>query len=82
MTPLRSARQTDSRGVQLVEFSGGETGPDLPPREITAQEVLFRMRDRLARYGSPLPDGFVPPPGIDIAALLQQLPWPPPSPDA
>ena len=79
--PPHAPLRTDSEGVQLVEFSGGETGAHLPPRVVTAQELLFRMRDRLARCGTPLPDGFVPPPGLDVDALLKQIPWPP-APDA
>ncbi len=80
MRPSRTV--FESRDSRLMSFTTGREWPELVLADITGPELLAMMRDRLARYGSPLPDGFVPPPGIDIAALLQQLPWPPPSPDA
>lgn len=43
--------------------------------------LLSLMRERVKVYGSPLPEGFVAPPGIDINELLKQLPPPPPRPD-
>lgn len=54
------------------------TGVTLPPEPPTANTLLARMRMRVEVLGSPLPDGFVPPPGIDLDALLKQVPWPPP----
>jgi hypothetical protein len=45
----------------------------------TAAHLLNLMRARIKFYGSPLPEGFVPPPGIDLNDLLKQVPWPPPS---
>ena len=48
----------------------------------TAKEIFFNMLSRQRHLGSPLPEGYVPPPGIDIEALLQQLPPPPPRPPA
>ena len=70
--------RTDSRDVPLFEFR--DTDPDVvvslnPP--LTPEHLLAMMRDRVRRHGSPLPDGFVPPPGIDLPALLKQVPWPP-----
>lgn len=46
---------------------------------LTAPELLRLMRERIKYYGVPLPEGFVAPPGIDLAALLKQVPWPPPA---
>lgn len=43
----------------------------------TPDQLLRLMRSRLKYYGSPIPDGYVAPPGIDLAALLKQVPWPP-----
>ncbi len=54
--------------------------PRTSPR--TAKELLYFMKMRQKYLGSPLPEGFVPPPGIDIQELLKQLPPPPPRPDA
>jgi hypothetical protein len=45
----------------------------------TAKQLLRMMRSRVEVYGAPLPDGFVPPPGIDLDALLKEVPWPPPA---
>lgn len=43
-------------------------------RPITAKEMLYMMQRRQEVLGSPLPENFVPPPGIDIEALLKLLP--------
>jgi len=40
----------------------------------TARQLLDFMISRQRHLGSPLPDGFVAPPGIDLDALLKQLP--------
>lgn len=48
----------------------------------TANQILQWMKSRQEYYGSPLPDGYVPPPGIDIQELLKKLPPPRPRPDA
>lgn len=47
------------------------------PEPLTAAHLLHLMRERIKYYGAPVPDGYVPPPGIDLAALLKQVPWPP-----
>jgi hypothetical protein len=70
-----------SEGSLLVEFS--DSGAEIDqymtrPMPMTPEYVLTLMRMRVRFYGSPLPDGYVPPPGIDIEALLKQVPWPPP----
>lgn len=74
----------DSSDVALVEVSDADgtmiVGGEGPP--LTAEALLQLMRERVKYYGSPLPEGFVPPPGIDIDALLKQVPWPPTDPDA
>jgi hypothetical protein len=45
----------------------------------TAKRLLDYMKRRQKYLGSPLSEGFVPPPGIDIEELLKQLPPPPPT---
>ena len=42
------------------------------------QVLLMKMRFQVRQGRPPLPEGYVPPPGIDIEALLKQVPWPPP----
>ena len=44
---------------------------------MTPDRLLRLMRERVKYYGSPVPEGYVPPPGIDLAELLRQVPWPP-----
>ena len=43
----------------------------------TKKEWLHWLRRRIRLFGAPLPDGFVPPPGVDIDALLREIGWPP-----
>ncbi|MBX9628454.1 MAG: hypothetical protein K2X82_31950 [Gemmataceae bacterium] len=43
-----------------------------------ADRLLMQMKFRVRQGRPPLPDGYVPPPGVDIEALLKQVPWPPP----
>jgi hypothetical protein len=38
--------------------------------------LLRSMMTRQELFGSPVPEGYVPPPGIDLDALLKQLPPP------
>ena len=66
----------ESLDSPLFEFSGGESWPNIKPEPWTAKQMLSYMRMRVAHYGTPLPDGFVPPPGIDLPELLKQVPWP------
>ena len=40
----------------------------------SAKHLLHMMISRQRLLGSPLPEGFVAPPGIDLDALLKQLP--------
>ncbi len=69
---------SDSLDSPLFEFSDTDgTAEVLPPQPLTAANLLRLMRERIKYYGAPLPDGYVPPPGIDIAELLKQVPWPP-----
>jgi hypothetical protein len=56
----------------VFEFSASWS--DFRKRPRSAEDILFWMRSRQRRGLSPLPDGYVPPPGIDIAELLKQLP--------
>lgn len=68
----------ESLDSPLFEFSDADgTAQVLPPQPPTAAHLLHLMRERIKYYGVPLPDGYVPPPGVDIAALLKQVPWPP-----
>lgn len=69
----------ESVGVTLIEVSDTDgTLTEGPPIPLTGRELLRLMRERIKYYGSPLPEGFVPPPGIDVDALLKEIPWPPP----
>ncbi len=68
----------ESLDSPLFEFC--DTDANVQVRDsvpLTAPELLRLMRERIKYYGAPLPDGFVAPPGIDLAALLKQVPWPP-----
>ena len=56
----------------VFEFTGPSDGKPVPPQ--TAEEILLWMLRRKKRNRPPLPDGYVPPPGIDIQELLKQLP--------
>ena len=56
----------------IFEFSASRN--DFLSRPHTADDVLLWMVSRLRRKLPPLPDGYVPPPGIDIKELLKQLP--------
>jgi len=67
----------ESLDSPINEFTGVAYGPDNPAPPMTAERLLVIMKYRLKVYGKPLPDGYVPPPGIDIQALLSQLPPPP-----
>lgn len=81
MATMHGRTQTDSFGVVLVELSDadGTLVVDRNPPPLTAHELLHLMRARIPFYGSPLPEGYVPPPGIDLDALLKEVPWPPPA---
>jgi hypothetical protein len=69
---------SDSLGVPLFEFADTDPGVTVDHNPIpTPAELLQLMRERIKNFGSPLPEGYVPPPGIDIDALLKQIPWPP-----
>ncbi|HET6575892.1 MAG TPA: hypothetical protein VFG68_19980 [Fimbriiglobus sp.] len=72
----------ESTDSVLIEAS--DTDACVSPGETlwTADHLLHLMRERVKYYGTPLPDGFVPPLGIDIDALLKQVPWPPTDRDA
>ena len=63
----------ESLNTTIHEFTGVGYGPDNPAPPMTPQMLLSIMKYRLKVYGKPLPDGFVPPPGIDIQDLLKQL---------
>jgi hypothetical protein len=65
----------DSPLYEFSEEAGNLTR--CAPEPMTAANLLRLMRERVKYYGAPLPDGYVPPPGIDLAALLKQVPWPP-----
>jgi hypothetical protein len=68
----------DSLDSPLFEFSDADGTAEVgEPQPLTAAHLLVLMRERIKYYGSPIPDGYVPPPGIDLEALLKQVPWPP-----
>jgi hypothetical protein len=69
-----------SEDSPLIEFSDADQPAEMTSGlsvELTEKYLLMLMRSRVKRHEPPLPDNFVPPPGIDIAALLRQVPWPP-----
>jgi hypothetical protein len=65
----------DSPLFEFSEEAGNLTRCE--PEPLTAEHLLRLMRERIKYYGSPLPEGYVPPPGIDLDELLKQVPWPP-----
>ncbi len=64
-----------SEGTVLIEVTEGDTVLGEPI--VHPQSLLRRMRWRVGTLGVPLPEGYVAPPGIDLPALLRQVPWPP-----
>lgn len=60
--------------VRIVTFRPEDNLAGKVP--VTPKELLRRMISRQEVLGSPLPEGFVPPPGIDLDELLKQLPPP------
>jgi hypothetical protein len=66
-----------SENVGLLELSDADADVrPTGPRLVTPASLLAYMRLRLLHFGAPLPDGYVAPPGIDVEALLKQVPWP------
>jgi hypothetical protein len=67
-----------SLDVPLFQFSDAEgTAQIRVPPPMTAANLLRLMRERIKFYGSPLPGVTSLRRGIDIEALLKQIPWPP-----
>ena len=67
----------DSADCELIELS--DRGVDMAeqmarPRPANEAYLLNWMRQRVVHFGTPLPEGYIPPPGIDLAALLKQVP--------
>lgn len=76
--PASSGVVYDSSDSPLLEFSDSDPGVVVEMNSpMSAAELLAAMRSRIEVFGSPLPDGYVPPLGIDIDELLRQVPWPP-----
>jgi hypothetical protein len=73
------ATEFTSDGVTIVEWRDTDPAVDrrIHPIPITPDSLLALMRMRVRHHGTPLPEGFVPPPGIDLDALLKLVPWPP-----
>lgn len=67
----------DSSDVPLIELSDADGTLQVVEPKWTPATLLNAMRERVRYYGAPLPEGFVAPPGIDLDALLKQVPWPP-----
>lgn len=61
-------------GLYIIEATGQEGLDEAKRHPRTAEDYLRWMIARREVYGSPLPEGFVPPPGIDIEELLKRLP--------
>ena len=68
----------ESLDVHLIELSDADGTLQVVEPRWTPAALLHAMRERVRYYGAPLPEGFVAPPGIDLDALLKQVPWPPP----
>ena len=65
--------EDDHPRSRMVRVVSNASDP-LPVRQRTAKEILNWMIGNAMFIGKPLPDGYVPPPGIDIEELLKQLP--------
>lgn len=68
---------TESSSYRTILFEIVDTDTEPGDPTVTAEDLLRWMRKRVKVLGSPIPDGYVPPPGIDLEALLKQVPWPP-----
>lgn len=71
--PRRRSKNRQSWEVITIIGEGSNVEP-YPPEYRLLQKMKFRVRQ--GRH--PLPEGFVAPPGVDVEALLKQVPWPPP----
>lgn len=71
-TPTRQSERIPPP-PRMVRVVSNASDP-VPVRQRTAKEILHWMIGRAMFIGKPLPDGYVPPPGIDIDELLKQLP--------
>lgn len=60
-----------------IDFHIVDTDAEMGDMTPTPESVLRMMRSRLKVFSTPLPDGYVAPPGIDLPALLKIVPWPP-----
>jgi hypothetical protein len=60
--------------VYVFEVSASEAASEAKKHPRTAEQLLQFMIARREVYGSPIPEGFVPPPGIDLGELLKRLP--------
>jgi hypothetical protein len=68
----------DSLDSPLVMLSDADGSLQVcNPGPMSPAFLLHLMRERVKYYGSPIPEGFVSPPGVDLDALLKQVPWPP-----
>ena len=72
---LPLAGTTTADGTLYFEIADTDAEPGDPT--MTAAQLLRIMRKRVKVLGSPVPEGYVPPPGIDLDELLRQVPWPP-----
>jgi hypothetical protein len=63
----------ESLDSPIFEITAVPSEPEPPSPAM----LLHLMRERVKYYGSPIPEGYVPPPGIDLESLLKQVPWPP-----
>jgi hypothetical protein len=77
MTPPANREPTDTDFVSTDSPVVEVTAVPCDPEPMSAAMLLHLMRERVKYYGAPVPEGYVPPPGIDLDALLKQVPWPP-----
>lgn len=61
-------------GMYILDVTAEEGAAEAKRNPLTADQLLQIMIARREVYGSPIPEGFVPPPGIDMDELLKRLP--------
>ncbi|MBX9582489.1 MAG: hypothetical protein K2X87_19465 [Gemmataceae bacterium] len=80
-SPTEPPRWVNPPRVQVINVEVRDTDPGVVKGEPlpVAARLLMQMKFRVRQGRPPLPEGFVAPPGVDVEALLKQVPWPPPT---
>lgn len=67
--------QTDAGEVGVIELSDEAGGNQAKPEAVRSLATLrLLVRERSKVYGTPLPDGYVLPPGVTLDDLLKPAP--------